>query len=81
MSSRRATGDHRTATTPDPAASSSSAIFKPTPPPMADAFVYGMAWKATVITAVVVLVGLLAAVAVMAMRSRRSQVVPGPTTS
>jgi hypothetical protein len=48
---------------------------------MADAFVYRMAWKATVVTAVVVLVGLLAAVAVMAMRSRRSHIVSGPTTS
>jgi hypothetical protein len=48
---------------------------------MADAFVYRMAWKATVITAVVVLVGLLAAVVVIAMRSRRSHVVPARTTS
>jgi multisubunit Na+/H+ antiporter MnhC subunit len=40
---------------------------------MADAFVYQTAWRATVLTAVVVIVGLLAFVAVTAMRRRRAR--------
>jgi hypothetical protein len=39
---------------------------------MADALVYQTAWRATVLTAIVFVIGVLAAVAIAALRRRRS---------
>jgi hypothetical protein len=58
---------------PGPIGSVPTVSLAPTAPPLADAFVYQTAWKATVMTFVVVMTGLIAAVAVMWLRYRRDR--------